>query len=217
MGGKSSKLESPAATSTSSTPVTLNVYDLTPLNKYTYWCGWGIFHSGIEVYGMEFGFGAHDYPASGVFEVEPKTCPGFTYRCSIPLGYTTMLPFEFREFIENMGSQYHGDSYHLMLKNCNTFTDHVCSQLTGNQIPRWVNRMAYFFGILCCCLLPKNLSIDAVRGELPYHGLRNAGSSTYSANSSVVKTESDSSGNGKSNFFPSPNSETTLIDADPKS
>ncbi|XP_020264924.1 uncharacterized protein LOC109840615 isoform X2 [Asparagus officinalis] len=135
MGGKSSKLESPAATSTSSTPVTLNVYDLTPLNKYTYWCGWGIFHSGIE----------------------------------------------------------------------------------GNQIPRWVNRMAYFFGILCCCLLPKNLSIDAVRGELPYHGLRNAGSSTYSANSSVVKTESDSSGNGKSNFFPSPNSETTLIDADPKS
>ena len=30
------------------TPVVLNVYDLTPLNNYTYWFGFGIFHSGIE-------------------------------------------------------------------------------------------------------------------------------------------------------------------------
>lgn len=28
--------------------VFLNVYDLTPLNSYTYWFGLGIFHSGIE-------------------------------------------------------------------------------------------------------------------------------------------------------------------------
>lgn len=26
----------------------LNVYDLTPVNNYVYWCGFGIFHSGIE-------------------------------------------------------------------------------------------------------------------------------------------------------------------------
>ncbi|MQL80447.1 hypothetical protein Taro_012908 [Colocasia esculenta] len=29
-------------------PVILNVYDLTTWNNYTYWCGVGIFHSGIE-------------------------------------------------------------------------------------------------------------------------------------------------------------------------
>ncbi|KAK1325969.1 DeSI-like protein [Acorus calamus] len=27
----------------------LNVYDLTPINDYLYWFGFGIFHSGIEV------------------------------------------------------------------------------------------------------------------------------------------------------------------------
>ncbi|KAM0007505.1 putative PPPDE peptidase domain-containing protein [Helianthus debilis subsp. tardiflorus] len=29
--------------------VYLNVYDLTPVNDYLYWVGFGIFHSGIEV------------------------------------------------------------------------------------------------------------------------------------------------------------------------
>ncbi|KAG2718700.1 hypothetical protein I3760_03G231400 [Carya illinoinensis] len=57
------------------TQVVLNVYDLTPLNNYMSWFGFGIFHSGIEVHGKEYGFGAHDFPASGVFEVEPRTCP----------------------------------------------------------------------------------------------------------------------------------------------
>jgi len=30
------------------TLVRLNVYDLTPVNNYVYWFGFGIFHSGIE-------------------------------------------------------------------------------------------------------------------------------------------------------------------------
>lgn len=42
----------PKAKSTSfdpgSTPVYLNVYDLTPMNGYLYWAGLGIFHSGVE-------------------------------------------------------------------------------------------------------------------------------------------------------------------------
>lgn len=34
--------------SNSGTRIMLNVYDLTPLNNYTVWFGFGIFHSGIE-------------------------------------------------------------------------------------------------------------------------------------------------------------------------
>lgn len=29
-------------------PVVLNVYDLTPINNYLHWCGLGIFHSAVE-------------------------------------------------------------------------------------------------------------------------------------------------------------------------
>ncbi|CAM0944974.1 unnamed protein product [Alopecurus aequalis] len=124
------------------TPVLLNVYDLTPVNDYLYWLGFGVFHSGIEVHGMECGFGAHDFSSSGVFEVEPKCCPGFVYRKTIWLGTTDMSREEFRSFIEKLAGKYHGNTYHLISKNCNHFTDDVCKNLTGKPIPGWVNRLA---------------------------------------------------------------------------
>ncbi|KAK9716325.1 hypothetical protein RND81_06G225600 [Saponaria officinalis] len=146
------------------TTLYLNVYDLTPVNNYLYWFGLGIFHSGIEVHGMEYGFGAHDYSTSGVFEVEPRSCPGFIFRRSIPLGSTDMSRSEFRSFMQQLASKYHGNTYHLIAKNCNHFTDEVCTRLTGKCIPGWVNRLARlaaasFFN----CLLPEQIQIAAVR------------------------------------------------------
>jgi len=40
--------------SNSDTQVVLNIYDLIPLNQYTYWFGFGIFHSGIEGLSLPF-------------------------------------------------------------------------------------------------------------------------------------------------------------------
>jgi hypothetical protein len=96
----------------------------------------------VTVHGSEYSFGAHDHPSSGVFEVEPKNCPGFIYRCSIFIGHTNLNPLEFREFIQRMASEYHGDTYHLISKNCNHFTDDICIRLAGKSIPCWVNRLA---------------------------------------------------------------------------
>ncbi|XP_052180587.1 deSI-like protein At4g17486 [Diospyros lotus] len=168
----------------------LNVYDLTPLNHYISWFGFGIFHSGIEVHGMEYGFGAHDFPISGVFEVEPKSCPGFMFRCSIPLGHIDMPPTEFRRYIESMASEYHGNTYHLISKNCNHFTDDVVWRLTGKHIPGWVNRLARL-GAFCSCLLPESLQVTTVKQLPEFHACADGNESSSTA--SLEATESDDS------------------------
>ncbi|XP_043709455.1 deSI-like protein At4g17486 isoform X1 [Telopea speciosissima] len=143
------------------TPVFLNVYDLTPMNDYFYWAGLGIFHSGVEVHGVEYAFGAHDYPTSGVFEVDPRQCPGFKFRKSIFMGTTCMDPIQVREFMEHHSENYNGDTYHLIGKNCNHFCKDICYKLTGSKIPKWVNRLARI-GSVCNCILPEALKVSAV-------------------------------------------------------
>lgn len=150
--------------SPSSTPVHLNVYDLTPMNGYVYWAGIGVFHTGVEVHGVEYAFGAHDYPTSGVFEVEPKQCPGFKFRRSIFIGTTCMDPGQVREFMEMHCVHYPGDTYHLVTKNCNHFCEDICYRLTGNRIPKWVNRLARI-GSLCNCILPEALRTSSVQNS----------------------------------------------------
>ncbi|KAJ4954095.1 hypothetical protein NE237_030927 [Protea cynaroides] len=168
----------------------LNVYDLTPINNYLYWIGLGIYHSGIEVHGMEFAFGAHEYPTSGVFEVEPKCCPGFVYRRSVLLGSTDMTRSELRLFMEHISGKYHGDTYHLIAKNCNHFTDDVCIHLTGKCIPGWVNRLARL-GSFCNCLLPEIIQTTTIR-HLPDHQVYSENGSESVASSSTADSEEGS-------------------------
>ncbi|KAH7351950.1 hypothetical protein KP509_19G021800 [Ceratopteris richardii] len=153
------------------TPIYLNVYDVTPLNSYLYWLGLGVFHSGIEVHGVEYAFGAHEYPSSGIFEVEPQNCPGFMFRRTITLGTTDKGPEQVRELIEQLSLDYTGDSYHLIAKNCNHFTNDVCMKLTKKSAPGWVNRLAYI-GAFCSCLLPESLQLSSVKnaGEYRVYG-----------------------------------------------
>lgn len=113
----------------------------------------------FTVHGVEYAFGAHDYPTSGVFEVEPRHCPGFKFRKSIFIGTTCLDPIQVREFMERQSASYNGDTYHLIVKNCNHFCRDICYKLTGKSIPKWVNRLAkigiysFFplFTFLRCC------------------------------------------------------------------
>lgn len=147
---------------TGSVPVYLNVYDLTPINGYAYWLGLGIYHSGVQVHGVEYAFGAHEQPTTGIFEVEPKQCPGFTFRKSILIGRTDLGPKDVRSFMEKLSEQYPGNAYHLITKNCNHFCNDACNKLTGKPIPRWVNRLARL-GFFCNCVLPAGLNETKVR------------------------------------------------------
>ncbi|KAI8549711.1 hypothetical protein RHMOL_Rhmol06G0046200 [Rhododendron molle] len=147
------------------TPVYLNVYDLTPVNGYIYWAGFGIFHSGVEVHGAEYAFGAHDSPSSGVFEVEPRQCPGFKFRKSVLIGTTCLDALEVREFMEYHSSNYYGNTYSLIAKNCNHFCKDVCYRLTRKPIPKWVNRLAEI-GSSFHCVLPESFN-DSVSQRNP--------------------------------------------------
>ncbi|KAJ8774053.1 hypothetical protein K2173_009484 [Erythroxylum novogranatense] len=142
--------------------VYLNVYDLTPINGYAYWLGLGIYHSGVQVHGVEYGFGAHEHSSTGIFEVEPKQCPGFTFRKSILIGRTDLGPKDVRGFMEKLAQDYPGNTYHLITKNCNHFCNDVCVKLTGKPIPSWVNRLARL-GLFCNCVLPAELAETKIR------------------------------------------------------
>ncbi|CAL5349190.1 unnamed protein product [Camellia sinensis] len=132
----------------------------------------------ICFHGVEYAFGAHDYPSSGVFEVEPRQCPGFKFRKSILIGTTCLDTVQVREFMERHSTNYNGDTYHLIVKNCNHFCKDICYKLTGKTIPKWVNRLAKLermenrIGVksrsIFNCVLPKALKISAVEHDPSY-------------------------------------------------
>lgn len=96
----------------------------------------------ISVHGVEYAFGAHEYPTTGIFEGEPKQCDGFTFRKTILIGKTDMGAAEVRTVMEELAEVYRGNAYNLITKNCNHFCNDACIKLTGNPIPSWVNRLA---------------------------------------------------------------------------
>ncbi|XP_071689486.1 deSI-like protein At4g17486 [Rutidosis leptorrhynchoides] len=140
-----------------SVPVYLNVYDLTSVNGCAYWFGLGVYHSGIQVHGVEYAYGFHKNATTGIFEGEPKECEGFTFRKQIMIGWTRMNLREVRMFMKELAENYKGTSYNLITKNCNHFCNDACLRLTGNPIPSWINRLARI-GLLCNCIIPTNIS-----------------------------------------------------------
>ncbi|KAK9109973.1 hypothetical protein Sjap_018033 [Stephania japonica] len=123
-------------------PVYLNVYDLHPINGSIYWLGLGLYHSGIQVHAVEYEFGGHDSPSTGIFKGKPRKCPGLTFRKSILIGRMDLGPHEVHKFMEELSKSYTGTSYNLITKNCNHFCNDMSLRLLGKQIPRWINRLA---------------------------------------------------------------------------
>lgn len=141
--------------------VVLNVYDLAPHNAYTHDFGIGAYHSGVQVGGREYTFAG----GSGVFYHDPKEVPGeATFRESIELGTYNGTSMALDKILDELKPQFPGDSYNILSKNCNHFSDAFVYSLLHVRIPSYVNRLANF-GDMFSCLLPPSLTNQAPVGQ----------------------------------------------------
>jgi hypothetical protein len=142
------------------TRVVLHVYDLEPKNKgsMTRSLGFGAYHSGLEVLGVEYSFGGskRSQDGSGIFGLPPKTAmPAAQYHEAVVLG---TLPGEvtlshIRVVLASMMADWKTSSYNLVGHNCNHFSEAFRSALNAQvlkprgapqleEIPSYVNRAA---------------------------------------------------------------------------
>ena len=92
-------------------PVFLNVYQMSDSNPSL--PGFGIWHTGVEVNGIEYTFGKRGSSLSGISSLKPRTAPGVTFKETVEIGRTALTSREIRDLVAELGSTYAGNSYHV--------------------------------------------------------------------------------------------------------
>jgi hypothetical protein len=132
--------------------VIVHVYDMRPENKWSYHLGVGVWHTGVQLFNsIEVTFGGHPGSTSGVFSVPPRSIP-LPLRQSLRVGVLTKPVAEIRAILEQIALDYPGNSYHILNRNCNHFSDDLCRRLVGRGIPSYINRLAGLASLVKCWL-----------------------------------------------------------------
>jgi len=146
MGGKASSEATSAASPPQAAPasggarqtVKLNVYSPTGSQHMMY-------HTGVEVLGAEYVFGGGDTGYSGVTAQRPRVPPpgsGWVFYQTVDIAALQVGQQDAHRIIAELRGEFPGNSYDLVTRNCNTFSDELCRRLCGQGIPSWVNRLA---------------------------------------------------------------------------
>lgn len=116
-------------------PVSLNVYDISG--------GWAkklsgpvigkefeaMYHTGVVVFGMEY------FWAADLMCMPAGRTPYGTPLRNVPLGTTHLPRSVVDEYVDSLRPQYNVDTYSLLTKNCNNFSNELSLFLVGHGIP----------------------------------------------------------------------------------
>lgn len=99
----------------------------------------GVYHSGIEINGSEYSFGS----GVGVYDSRPGDYGALVHSETFVSSITNA---EVRQAIDKLRHEFQGNQYHIILKNCNSFTHALILACTRNShgIPPWINRAAWW-------------------------------------------------------------------------
>ena len=145
------------------TKVTINVYDLTPMNDWGHPFGLGAFHSGVEIDGREYTFAG----GAGIHDTTPRDAPGATFREAVAVGTFDGGQPRLRECLEKLRPEFAPESYNIVTKNCNHFADALCRELLSARAPGYINRLAACGSCLAPCLPPESLTNAPVDAAAP--------------------------------------------------
>jgi hypothetical protein len=125
-----------------SLPVVLNIYRIAEdslIDKM----GIAIYHTAVEYDNTEFAFGFLDRAGiSGVYDIKPMSFDEGTFVESINLGQVSRRNF-FNK-LEQIKLDFMANSYNILTKNCNHFTNDFVKMLFNREIP---NKYASFLKI----------------------------------------------------------------------
>jgi hypothetical protein len=115
-------------------PVVLNIYRIAEdsvINKL----GIAIYHTAIEYDCTEFAFGFLDKAGiSGIYDIKPMSFDEGTFVESIKLGNISRR--QFFNKLDQIKREYMANSYNIVTKNCNHFTNDFVKMLFDREIPK---------------------------------------------------------------------------------
>lgn len=103
---------------------------------------YGLFHTAVEVYGLEWSFGRMSGDQTGVVYTKPKMDSAHSYRETIEMGSTALSPKELGSLIGRLCDEWPGNSYDLLTRNCNHFSEALLQELGVDHLPSWCNSLA---------------------------------------------------------------------------
>lgn len=100
----------------------------------------GLYHTGVEIYGCEWAFGATEEPGGGIYGAPPRLNPQHTYRATVMMGSTSLTHQEVMTTLEQLTLCWRGTEYNLIHHNCLDFSNAFCIALGVGRMPGWIDR-----------------------------------------------------------------------------